>query len=90
MHLSGRRQTQDKLLTVKPQTPPLHFLCVLLQEKFRADQTVVELAELLPATDYSVTLYAIYDEDPSDPVTAVATTCKNLPETFISNCSSLF
>uniref|UniRef100_A0A3B5B911 Uncharacterized protein n=1 Tax=Stegastes partitus TaxID=144197 RepID=A0A3B5B911_9TELE len=36
--------------------------------------TVVELTDLLPATDYSVTLYALYDEDPSDPVTAVATT----------------
>ncbi|XP_028438207.1 collagen alpha-1(XX) chain isoform X2 [Perca flavescens] len=44
------------------------------EEKFSADQTVVELAGLLPATDYSVTLYALYDEDPSDPVTAVATT----------------
>lgn len=57
-------------------------LCVsvLLQEKFDADQTVVELAELLPATDYSVTLYALYDEDPSDPVTAVATTCKDTHE----------
>ncbi|CAG6021052.1 unnamed protein product [Menidia menidia] len=44
------------------------------EEKFRADQTVVELAGLLPATDYSVTLYALYDEDPSDPVTSVATT----------------
>uniref|UniRef100_A0A3Q1B0V9 Solute carrier family 35 member C2 n=1 Tax=Amphiprion ocellaris TaxID=80972 RepID=A0A3Q1B0V9_AMPOC len=44
------------------------------EEKFGADQTVVELTELLPATDYSVTLYALYDEDPSDPVTAVATT----------------
>ncbi|XP_044066530.1 collagen alpha-1(XX) chain isoform X1 [Siniperca chuatsi] len=44
------------------------------EEKFSADQTVVELAGLLSATDYSVTLYALYDEDPSDPVTAVATT----------------
>ncbi|XP_051804921.1 collagen alpha-1(XX) chain [Acanthochromis polyacanthus] len=44
------------------------------EEKFGGDQTVVELTELLPATDYSVTLYALYDEDPSDPVTAVATT----------------
>ncbi|XP_028264962.1 collagen alpha-1(XX) chain isoform X2 [Parambassis ranga] len=44
------------------------------EEKFSADQTVVELSGLLPATDYSVTLYALYDEDPSDPVTAVATT----------------
>ncbi|XP_035501672.2 collagen alpha-1(XIV) chain isoform X2 [Scophthalmus maximus] len=44
------------------------------EEKFSADQTMVELAGLLPETDYSVTLYALYDEDPSDPVTAVATT----------------
>ncbi|XP_072222728.1 collagen alpha-1(XX) chain [Leuresthes tenuis] len=44
------------------------------EEKFGADQTVVELAGLLPATDYSVTLYALYDEDPSDPVTSLATT----------------
>lgn len=50
-------------------------MCVL-QDKFSADQTVVELGGLLPTTDYSVTLYALYDEDPSDPVTAVATTCK--------------
>ncbi|XP_071331692.1 collagen alpha-1(XX) chain isoform X3 [Trachinotus anak] len=44
------------------------------EDKFSADQTVVELAGLLPETDYSVTLYALYDEDPSDPVTAVAAT----------------
>ncbi|KAM8863642.1 collagen alpha-1(XX) chain-like isoform 2-T2 [Spinachia spinachia] len=45
------------------------------EEKFSAEQIGgVELAGLLPATDYSVTLYALYDEDPSDPVTAVATT----------------
>nr|XP_046251575.1 collagen alpha-1(XX) chain isoform X2 [Scatophagus argus] len=44
------------------------------EEKFSAEQTVVELMDLLPATDYSVTLYALYDEDPSDPVTAIATT----------------
>ncbi|XP_062248801.1 collagen alpha-1(XX) chain isoform X2 [Platichthys flesus] len=44
------------------------------EEKFGADQTVVELSGLLPETDYSVTLYALYDEDPSDPVTAVAPT----------------
>nr|XP_043893593.1 collagen alpha-1(XX) chain [Solea senegalensis] len=44
------------------------------EEKYSAEQTVVELAELHPETDYSVTLYALYDEDPSDPVTAVATT----------------
>uniref|UniRef100_A0A674NT49 Uncharacterized protein n=1 Tax=Takifugu rubripes TaxID=31033 RepID=A0A674NT49_TAKRU len=43
-------------------------------EKFNADQLVVDLSELQPATDYSVTLYALYDEEPSDPLTAVATT----------------
>uniref|UniRef100_A0A672J3F2 Solute carrier family 35 member C2 n=1 Tax=Salarias fasciatus TaxID=181472 RepID=A0A672J3F2_SALFA len=42
--------------------------------KFGADQTAVELSGLQPSTDYSVTLYALYDEDPSDPVTAVAAT----------------
>ncbi|XP_029975669.1 collagen alpha-1(XX) chain [Salarias fasciatus] len=44
------------------------------EEKFGADQTAVELSGLQPSTDYSVTLYALYDEDPSDPVTAVAAT----------------
>ncbi|XP_068194637.1 collagen alpha-1(XX) chain isoform X2 [Antennarius striatus] len=44
------------------------------EEKLGAEQTVVELSGLLPSTDYSVTLYALYEEDPSDPVTAVATT----------------
>ncbi|KAG7472303.1 hypothetical protein MATL_G00107490 [Megalops atlanticus] len=42
--------------------------------KFGPDQTDVELGGLMPETDYSVTLYALYDEDPSDPVTAIATT----------------
>lgn len=42
--------------------------------KFSAEETDVELKDLMPSTDYSVTLYALYDEEPSDPVTAVATT----------------
>ncbi|XP_062396603.1 collagen alpha-1(XX) chain [Sardina pilchardus] len=42
--------------------------------KFGAEQTDVELEDLMPATDYSVTLYALYDDEPSDPVTAAATT----------------
>ncbi|KAF7653394.1 hypothetical protein LDENG_00083650 [Lucifuga dentata] len=44
------------------------------EEKFGADQTVVELEGLIPSTDYSITLYALYDEEPSDPITTVATT----------------
>ncbi len=73
---------QDEVLCLilrfvnRPLSALSHFVSLFLQEKFGADQTVVELAGLLPATDYSVTLYALYDEDPSDPVTAVATTCK--------------
>lgn len=47
---------------------------VSLQEKLDADRSALDLSDLQPATDYSVTLYALYDEDPSDPVTAVAAT----------------
>uniref|UniRef100_A0A3B3BYQ3 Collagen, type XIV, alpha 1b n=1 Tax=Oryzias melastigma TaxID=30732 RepID=A0A3B3BYQ3_ORYME len=57
------------------------------EEKFSADQTVVELKGLLPATDYSVTLYALYDEDPSDPVTSSVkspTTIYRNPKFFCS------
>lgn len=61
---------------MKEKSHILKRVCILLQEKFSAEQSVVELSELQPATDYSVTLYALYDEDTSDPVTAVATTCK--------------
>lgn len=50
---------------------------MLLQEKLTADQSVVELSDLHPSTDYSVTLYALYEEEPSDPVTAVASTRKS-------------
>lgn len=61
---------------------------VFLQEKFNADQLVVDLSELQPATDYSVTLYALYDEEPSDPLTAVATTCTfSLLETTLLSIS---
>lgn len=64
------------------------FFGVFLQEKFNADQLVVDLSELQPATDYSVTLYALYDEEPSDPLTAVATTCKfSLLETALLSIS---
>uniref|UniRef100_A0A8C2GRS2 Collagen type XX alpha 1 chain n=1 Tax=Cyprinus carpio TaxID=7962 RepID=A0A8C2GRS2_CYPCA len=42
--------------------------------KFGPAQTDVELVDLMPSTDYSVTLYALYDEEPSDPITAIGTT----------------
>ncbi|KAJ8257560.1 hypothetical protein GJAV_G00186960 [Gymnothorax javanicus] len=42
--------------------------------KFSADETDIELEGLMSETDYSVTLYALFDEDSSDPITAVATT----------------
>uniref|UniRef100_A0A3P9MNN3 Collagen, type XIV, alpha 1b n=1 Tax=Oryzias latipes TaxID=8090 RepID=A0A3P9MNN3_ORYLA len=54
------------------------------EEKFSADQTVVELKGLLPATDYSITLYALYDDDPSDPVTSVASTPSPIHQKFYS------
>lgn len=55
---------------------PFLCSCILCQVKFRPAQTDVELVDLMPSTDYSVTLYALYDEDPSDPITAIGTTCK--------------
>ncbi|MBN3321774.1 COEA1 protein, partial [Atractosteus spatula] len=42
--------------------------------KFSAEQTDVEISGLQPSTDYSITLYALYNEDPSDPITAMAAT----------------
>ncbi|XP_069035505.1 collagen alpha-1(XX) chain isoform X2 [Lepisosteus oculatus] len=42
--------------------------------KFGAEQTDVEISGLQPSTDYSITLYALYNEDPSDPITAMAAT----------------
>ncbi|XP_028308254.1 collagen alpha-1(XX) chain isoform X2 [Gouania willdenowi] len=49
------------------------------EEKFGGEQRLVELEGLLAATDYSITLYALYDEEPSDPVTAIGTTLPLLP-----------
>ncbi|XP_055079090.1 collagen alpha-1(XIV) chain [Periophthalmus magnuspinnatus] len=44
------------------------------EEKLSPSLTEVTLEDLLPSTDYSVTLYALYDDEPSEPLTAVATT----------------
>lgn len=53
------------------------------QVKFRADETDVELRDLVPSTDYSVTVYALYEDEPSDPVTAIATTCKRFGTLYV-------
>lgn len=58
------------------------FFFFLVQVKFGPAQTDVELVDLMPSTDYSVTLYALYDEDPSDPVTALGTTCNYISLTL--------
>ncbi|KAK7884037.1 hypothetical protein WMY93_027160 [Mugilogobius chulae] len=46
------------------------------EEKLGPSLTEVTLEDLLPSTDYSVTLYALYDDEPSEPLTAIATTRK--------------
>lgn len=75
---------EDSLLSAPPHPrvcvcdDPMASLCVsCAQEKLGAEQVVLDLSDLQPATDYSVTLYALYDDDPSEPVTAVATTRKS-------------
>ena len=63
-----------------------HTSCAL-QLRFGADQTSVELVGLIPATDYSVTLYALYDEEPSDPITAQGATGNTSPSPLINKTS---
>lgn len=67
-----------------------------LQEKLGAHLSELELADLRPATDYSVTLYALWEEEPSEPVTAVASTRERPSDTSslcppsTPHCLSLF
>ncbi|XP_072315739.1 collagen alpha-1(XIV) chain, partial [Eucyclogobius newberryi] len=43
-------------------------------EKLSPALTELTLEDLLPSTDYSVTLYALYEDEPSEPLTAIAAT----------------
>lgn len=54
----------------------MEFVCP--QIRLSDAVTELELDGLIPNTEYTVTVYAMYGDDASDPVTNQATTCKHL------------
>lgn len=47
-----------------------------LQVKLSSDVTELRLDDLIPDTEYTVTVYALYGEEAGDPVTNQQTTCE--------------
>lgn len=52
--------------------------CVYLQLKLSSAVTQLELQALSPQTEYTVTVYAMYGDEASDPMTTQETTCEFL------------
>lgn len=50
--------------------------CVYLQLKLSNAVTELELQALNPHTEYTVTVYAMYGDETSDPMTTQETTCE--------------
>lgn len=52
------------------------FVCVCPQIKLSDAVTEIELGALVPHTEYTVTVYAMYGEEAGDPITNQETTCE--------------